>query len=130
MTDEEREPRGEKPRPPEAGVISPRPPLESEAAVTSFIRGVLEGAILLVPATLFLLFFAKAFRDHHMDQSPWASYAPSCVLLGMGGFLVGYWFICIVRAYRRGQPFRSVGLVAAIPAFLVFFGMCTMALFG
>jgi len=127
MTDEEREPRGEAPRPPDAGSISPRPPLQNEAAVTSFIRGVLEGLILLVPATLFLLFFAKAFHIHNMDPSSWAPYAP---LLGVGVFLAAYWLFCIARAYRRGQPLRSVGLVAAIPAFLVFFGMCSMALSG
>ena len=127
MTDEEQEPRGEETRPPDTDGTSPGPPLAREAAVTSFIRGVLEGMILLVPATLFLLFFAKAFHIHNMDPSSWAPYAP---LLGVGVFLVAYWLFCIARAYRQGQPFRSVGLVAAIPAFLVVFGVCTITLFG
>ena len=127
MTNEEQEPHGEAPRPPDAGGISPRPPLAREAAVTSFIRGMLEGVILLVPATLFL-FFAKAYHKSYMDHSSWGSHVPLFFLMGIGVSLVAYWILRIVRAYRRGQPFRSVGLVVAIPAFLVFFGMCTMAL--
>ena len=127
MTDEEREPRGEAPQPPDAGGISPGPPLAREAAVTSFIKGMLEGVILLVPATLFL-FFAKAYHKSYMDHSSWGSHIPLFILTGIGVLLVVHWILRIVRTYRRRQPFRSVGLVVAIPAFLVFFGMCTMAL--
>lgn len=94
-----------------------------------FLKGMLEGVILLVPATLFL-FFAKAYSKSYMDHSSWGSHIPLFILTGIGVFLVAYWLFCIARAYRRGQPFRSVGLVAAIPAFLVFFGVCSMALFG
>ena len=129
MTDEEQEPRGEETRPPDTDGTSPGPPLAREAAVTSFIRGMLEGVILLVPATLFL-FFAKAYYKSYMDHSSWGSHIPLFILMAIGVFLVAYWILRIVRAYRRGQPFRSVGLVVAIPAFLVFFGLCTMALVG
>ena len=129
MTDEEREPRGEEPRPPDTGDAPDRPLPEGGEAGMHFLKGMLEGMVLLVPATLFL-FFAKAYYRSYMDHSSWGSHIPLFILTGIGVLLVVHWILRIVRTYRRRQPFRSVGLVVAIPAFLVFFGMCTMALVG